>query len=146
MGRAGDVAVFDNGARADVSVIGGLSATWAKRVGIAACIVDGGVRDVGTIRRLHHPVWSRGRTPITGRHRLEAVEINGTVRIGNVQVRPGDLVAADETGVCVIPRSHIQLVLERCLSGEAAEAQVIALLEKGAAMSQVLAVLSADKW
>ena len=146
VGQSGDVAVFDSGGLAGVSVMGGLSATWAKRVGIAGCIVDGGVRDVSTMRALEQPVWSRGRTPITGRHRVEAVEINGTVSIGGVQVRPGDLITADETGVCVIPQAHIQAVLDRCLSGEAAESAVISLLESGAEISVILAVLSADKW
>jgi len=146
VGEAGDIAVFDSGGGPGVSVMGGLSATWARRVGIAACVVDGGVRDVGTIRRLQQPVWSRGRTPITGRHRLEAVEINGTVRLGGVQVNPGDLITADETGVCVIPTPYIQAVLDRCLRGEAAESEVIALLQRGAEISEVLAVLSPDRW
>ena len=77
---------------------------------------------------------------------MEAVEINGTVSIGGMQVRPGDLITADETGVCVIPQAYIQTVLDRCLSGEAAESTVISLLESGAEISEILAVLSADKW
>lgn len=146
VGQAGDIAMFDSGGLKDMSVMGGLSATWAKSVGIAACIVDGGVRDVGTIRKLNQLVWSAGRTPITGRHRLEAIEINGTVRIGDMTVRPGDLVVADDTGVCVVPQDNIAEVLERCQAGEAAESTVIRLLAEGRSAEEIVAVLPADRW
>nr|MCW2727351.1 Methyltransferase [Aeromicrobium sp.] len=145
VGQAGDVAVFQGGSP-DVSVMGGLSATWAKGAGIAACIVDGGVRDVGTIRELEHLVWSAGRTPITGRHRLEAVEINGTVTIGDVQVRPGDLIVGDDTGVCVVPHAVIDDVLERCLAGEQAESTVLTMLRDGRPVSDIVATLPAELW
>jgi 4-hydroxy-4-methyl-2-oxoglutarate aldolase len=125
VGAPGDVAVFESGGGPGYSVMGGLSATWAKRVGIVGCVVDGGVRDVGTLRDLGYPVWSAGRTPITGRHRLEAVEINGCVTIAGVCVWPGDLVVADETGICVVPSAAIDVVVERSVRSDAAEATVL---------------------
>ena len=146
VGTPGDVAVFESGAGPQYSVMGGLSATWAKRTGIAGCVVDGGVRDIATIRALGLPVWSTGRTPITGRHRLEAVEINGCVSLGGVRVWPGDLIVADDTGVCVVPSDVIGVVLERCRRGDAAEAQVLALLNAGRDVADVLAALPADQW
>lgn len=146
VGAPGDVAVFESAGGSGVSVMGGLSATWAKNVGIAACIVDGGVRDIGTIRKLGQQVWSAGRTPITGRHRLEAVEINGTVQIAGVQVRPSDLVVADDTGVCVVPVELIGTVLARCQESEAAESVVTSMLEEGREIAEILAVLPAERW
>jgi regulator of RNase E activity RraA len=145
VGRAGDVAVFQSGL-GDVSVMGGLSATWAKGAGIAACIVDGGVRDIGTIRALPHPTWSTGRTPITGRHRVEAVEINGTVDLAGAQVHPGDLVVADDTGVCVVPAHAIDAVLARALAGEQAESTVLRMLREGRDVSEIVATLPAERW
>lgn len=146
VGQAGDVAVFASAGGPDVSVTGGLSATWAKSVGIAGCVVDGSVRDIGTIRSLGQRVWSAGRTPITGTQRLEAVEINGTVSVGGVQLRPGDLVIADETGVCVVPQDQVAEVLERCQSGEAKESTVTRMLEEGRPVSEIVATLPADRW
>jgi regulator of RNase E activity RraA len=146
VGEAGDVGVFDCGGIRDWSVLGGLSASWAQRLGIAGCIVDGGVRDVDSVRAMGFPVWSRGRTPITGRQRMEAVEINGTVRIGPAQVRPGDLVVADGTGVCVVPAEHIGAVLDRCEESERAESRVLSLIAEGATAGDVTAVLPADQW
>jgi len=46
--------------------------------------------------------------------RLETVEINGEIQMGNVRVNPGDLVVADDTGVVFIPRAEIMRVLELC--------------------------------
>lgn len=84
----------------------------AKSVGIAACIADAGVRDVDTIRELELPVWSAGRTPITLHHRLEAVKINRPVSVAGVTVWPGDMLAADDTGLCVVPQGSAARVLE----------------------------------
>lgn len=145
MGQAGDIAILSSGLE-EVSVMGGLSTAWARRVGIAACITDGGVRDIESIRRLEHPVWSSGKTPITGRHRLEAAEINCTVTLAGVAVRPGDLVVADDTGVCIVPVEVIGQVLERCLEGDRTESVVISMLNEGRDVADIVSVLPLDKW
>jgi 4-hydroxy-4-methyl-2-oxoglutarate aldolase len=146
VGEAGDVAVFDCGGAAGTSVMGNLSALWAMRLGIAGCIVDGGVRDIASIRATGPHVWSRGRTPITGRHRLEAVEINGTVAICGAQVHPGDLIAADDTGVCVVPFESVDAVIAQCEAAERAEDAVTNLIKSGASASDVTEALSPERW
>ena len=40
---------------------------------------------------------------MTGKFRMEAVEMNGPVTVHDVAVYPGDLVLADESGVCFVP-------------------------------------------
>jgi len=72
--------------------MGGLSARWARRLGIAACVVDGAIRDLESIQRQGLPVWSRAVTPVTGKFRMRAVEINGVVSIADATVEPGDLI------------------------------------------------------
>ena len=146
VGQAGDIGVFQSSIGPGVSVMGGLSATWAKSVGIAACVIDGGVRDIATMRELEQPVWSTGRTPITGRQRVEAVEINGTVSLCGVQVRPGDLIAADDTGVCVVPAEHIDAVLTHCQAAEAKESAVTRMLLAGDPVEKIVATLPIDQW
>lgn len=96
-----------------ISNMGGISATIAKRQGEVAAIVDGGIRDVNVSRDIGFPLWSRSVSSITGKWRLETVLINGRVEIAGIQVRPGDLVVADEGGVCFVPHSYIERVLER---------------------------------
>ena len=62
--------------------MGGLMAAIGKRQGVAGAVVDGGVRDIGRSRELGFPVWSRGRTPVTGTWRSVTVEVNGVVGDG----------------------------------------------------------------
>jgi regulator of RNase E activity RraA len=72
----------------------------------------GGVRDIAHSRAVGYPVWSTDITPATGKWRIETVEINGDVQLADIRVAPGDLVIADDTGVCFIPRDFILEVLE----------------------------------
>ena len=72
----------------------------------------GGIRDIAHSRAVGYPLWSSEISPVTGKWRLETVEINGAIQIGEVRVEPGDLVVADDTGVCFIPRDRILEVLE----------------------------------
>ena len=68
-------------------------------------------------------MWSRSVSPITGKWRVETVAVNKPVSICGVNVNPGDLVLADETGVCFIPRERAAEVLARAQRNAAAEKQ-----------------------
>jgi 4-hydroxy-4-methyl-2-oxoglutarate aldolase len=110
LAEPGDVLVIQG--VANISNMGGISAQTGKRQGERGAIVMGGVRDIAHSRAVGYPVWASDITPVTGKWRIETVEINGTVQIGEVRVAPGDLVVADDTGVAFIPRDHIREVLE----------------------------------
>jgi 4-hydroxy-4-methyl-2-oxoglutarate aldolase len=115
----GDVLVIEG--VPNISNMGGISAQTGKRQGEAGAIVMGGVRDIAHSRAVDYPVWASGITPVTGKWRIETVEINGPVQIGHVRVSPGDLVVADDTGVCFIPRDVVLEVLELAERKAAAE-------------------------
>jgi regulator of RNase E activity RraA len=145
VGEPGDVGVFDCGGHAHASVVGSLSARWARLLGIAGCIVDGAVRDLDSVRELGLPVWSRTVTPVSGKHRLQAVELNGTVSLAGLTVEPGDLVLADATGVCVVPSARAAEVLERCRGLEEAERRIDEQIESGLEPAEVAAKLRLDR-
>jgi regulator of RNase E activity RraA len=122
----GDVLVIQGVAH--LSNMGGISALTGKRQGEAGAIVMGGVRDIAHSRVVGYPVWSSEVSPVTGKWRIETVEINGPVEIGDVRVEAGDLVVADDTGVCFIPRDRILEVLdlvEKKAKAEEARCQAI---------------------
>jgi len=146
VGQPGDVAVFDCRGFAGASVMGGLSAAWALRTEMAGCIVDGAIRDVGAIREEGVKVWSRGATPVSGKHRMEALEINGTVTIAGMSVSPGDVVVADDTGVCVIPAGHVEAVRDIAIAAERAERDVVAAIGSGASPEEVAQILRPERW
>lgn len=115
----GDVLVIQG--VAGVSSMGGVSASIGKRQGEAGAIVDGAVRDIDHSRRIGYPVWSSSVSPMTGKWRIETVAVNKPVSMAGVEVRPGDLVVADECGVCFVPFGRAAEVLgvaQRLASGE----------------------------
>ena len=61
---------------------------------------------------------------------MQAIEINGPVTLYNVVVQPGDLIAADDSGVCVIPAENVDFVLEKCKSINKEEAVMRELIDK----------------
>ena len=119
LARAGDVVVIDG--VPGISNMGGISAQTGKRQGEAGAIVFGGVRDVAHSRRVGYPVWATEVTPVTGKWRIETIEINGVIQIAGIRVAPGDIVFADDTGVCFIPRARAAEVLELAMQKAAAE-------------------------
>lgn len=143
--QEGDVYVVDiNGA--EISGCGNMAAFMAAKKGVAGMIIDGGIRDVGEIRNIGFPAWSRHITPITCKHRVEAISINGPVVIDGVQVNPGDLCVADDTGICFIPADLVEKVLEICLETLEKEEAVLGMIDSGRSVKDMVSVLPADKW
>jgi regulator of RNase E activity RraA len=94
-----------------VSNLGGMSATIGHRQGEIGAVIDGGARDIDHSRAIGLPVWSKSVSPITGKWRVETIAVNKPVSICGIAVNPGDLVLADEVGVCFIPRERTADVL-----------------------------------
>jgi len=126
MAQPGDVAVIEAGGMPAVSVLGGIGAQSAAAAGLAGCIVDGAVRDLEQIQALGLPVWARTLTPRTGKWRVEAMAINAPIACGGVQVHAGDLVVADETGICFVPIEVAEAAIDRILEVTRQEAEQLA--------------------
>ncbi|WP_027520788.1 RraA family protein [Bradyrhizobium sp. Ec3.3] len=131
----GDVVVIDG--VAGISNMGGISAQTGKRQGEAGAIVHGGVRDVGHSRRVGYPIWATEITPVTGKWRIETVEINGDIQVAGVRVSPGDIVVADETGVCFIPRDRAPEVLVRALQKASFESRKCEAIDAGVSVADL---------
>jgi 4-hydroxy-4-methyl-2-oxoglutarate aldolase len=143
--QPGDIVVYDADGR-EVSCQGGMSSNVAVKSGIIGTICDGGVRDVEEMRALGYPVWSRHVTPITGKFRIEAAEINCPVLINGIHVEPGDLCIADDNGVVFVPQDKISEVLDRVKKAAAKEKKVMEVFNAGGSIEEVLKILPAAKW
>jgi len=122
----------------EVSNMGGMSASIGQRQGQIGAIVDGAVRDVDHSRGLGYAIWSRSVSPITGKWRVKTVAVNKQVNICGVAVNPGDLVLADETGVCFIQRARAAEVLARVQQIAKNEEIRTAKIEAGVPVSELL--------
>ena len=133
----GDVIVIDNGGRMDSSCWGGILANSAKVKGVAATIIDGCVRDLDDCIDADYPVYARGTVVCTARGRVVEAETNGTIDFGGVQVRPGDIILGDSSGVVVVPQERIDEVLEKAEQLWQKEEDMVAQIRGG---SDILSV------
>ena len=134
----GDVLMADVGG-ADISTFGGLAALATQKRGAAAVVIDGGCRDVEEIRASGLWLASRSVTPTTGKTRLKLEALGEPVTIGGISVKPGDLVAGDDTGIVVVPRSDLARVLEAAERMLATDAAVERALHAGKSFSEAAA-------
>ena len=144
--RLGDIEAHNRAEPGDVLVIqgvdlvssmGALSAAIGRRQGEAGAIVDGAVRDIDRSRAIGYPVWSRSVSPITGKWRLETIGVNVPVAIAGVTVRPGDLVVADEVGVCFVPFERVEDALAAAEAIAAHEVKRQTLITGGASLQEL---------
>jgi regulator of RNase E activity RraA len=123
----------------DIAGIGGLMATAMKYRGLAGAIIDGGVRDTPQIRKLQFPVFSRGVVPSTSINHYRFVGMNVPVTCAGVKVAPGDIVAADEDGVVVVPKARAADVLKKSQELDNTEHSMLPFIEKYRSITEAVA-------
>ena len=136
LAEPGDVLVIQGVAH--ISSMGGVSATIGRRQGEAGAIVDGAARDIDHSRAIGYPIWSASVSPITGKWRIETMAVNDPVHIAGIEVRPGDLVTADECGVCFVPFARAAEVLAVAERLSASEARRLKALADGISLAEFL--------
>lgn len=127
--EAGSVICIAISGEADVAVWGGLMTAGAFANEHVGAVLDGGVRDIAEIRRDYDfPVFSRSISPGTtlGRHKTVASQV--PAMIGGVMIHPGDIIVADIDGVVVVPRAHVEAVLEMAQEIDARELEQAKLI------------------
>ena len=136
LAQPGDVLVVQG--VAGISSLGGVSASIGKRQGEIGAVVDGAVRDIDHSRAIGYPVWSAGVSPITGKWRIETIAVNDPVHIAGIEVKPGDLVIADECGVCFVPFARAAEVLALAQRLAASEKARLEKLEAGIPLAEFI--------
>lgn len=91
------------------AIIGDILATWMLARGFEALVTDGLVRDSAQLRQMDLGIWCRGVTPVASTRKGPGT-VGISVRCGEVNVSPGDLLVADDDGVVVSP-AHVPALL-----------------------------------
>lgn len=91
--------------------LGELSTTALAAQGCRGAVVDGGVRDVQYILEQEFPVFTRYRTPADAPPRWRLADWDVPITIGEVEIRPGDVLLGDADGVVCVPQGVSKAVL-----------------------------------
>ena len=131
-GRPGDVLVIDQAGRMDVNSYGGVAGFTTRHFGLVGCVIDGVTRDIDEYKQLGLPVYGKGFIQQSIRGRCACAGYGIEVQLGGVPVRPGDLIMADENGVCVVPKARMAEVLEFAKLFKSIEDTVVEAVRGGA--------------
>jgi 4-hydroxy-4-methyl-2-oxoglutarate aldolase len=119
----GDVLVLTSPEPTPHAFIGELLATQAQKRGVAGFLVDAAVRDLDELADIGLPVWARWvRAKGAGKGELGRLDVLAIV--GNVEIRPGDLVVMDCDGAMALPAARADEVLPLALERERREAEM----------------------
>ena len=133
----GDVIVVDNGGRIDTSCWGGVLATGASVKGISGVVIDGACRDLDECIEMGFPVYARATICATARGRVMEEATNVMVSFHGVQVRPGDIVMGDITGVVFIPQERLEDVVAKAETLLEKEEAMCCDIKSGMSMMEV---------
>lgn len=115
-----DVIIVDAGGDLSQAIIGELMMRRAQQRGAAGLVINGAIRDLGTISADDYPVYAAGVTH-RGPYKDGPGEINVPISIDGMVVHPGDVIVGDEDGIVAVPLGEAEILLELAAKHRAKE-------------------------
>jgi 4-hydroxy-4-methyl-2-oxoglutarate aldolase len=140
----GSVLVVDAAGR-NGHFVGDNVAAFAKRQGVKGIVVYGGVRDGIGLREVGVPIYSSAGLTTRQPNNMQLTAQGVPVSIGEVLVRPGDIIFADEDGVVAIPANALEAVLQNMRTIFDVEEGMARAIENGASVEEIATTLAKKK-
>lgn len=132
------ICVWDTNGDQEAAHWGEVMTATAKQRGARGAVVDGGLRDTRQVLARDFPVFYRYRTSNGSLGRCKIIGYQVPVKIGQVIIRPGDLIFGDIDGVVVVPRQVAYEVLVRAEEVVKNEADIRAWIRAGLSATEVV--------
>jgi regulator of RNase E activity RraA len=128
--QRGDVIVVDAGGDLTNALIGEMMVAYAVKRGVAGIVINGAIRDAGSIGAGDFPMFAAGISH-RGPYKDGPGEINVPIAIDGMVIEPGDLIIGDDDGLLCVPYDHVAEVYERATAKHHAELKQLEEIAKG---------------
>lgn len=132
-----DFVVWDTSRDDKATLWGGVMTATAKGKKLKAACVDGGIRDTHQILEADFPVFYEYRISNGSLGRCLITHYQCPIMIGDVTIKPGDIVLGDIDGVLIIPRDIAFDVLIRAEEIKENEKKIFKWVEEGQSVHQI---------
>ncbi|OYW23322.1 MULTISPECIES: RraA family protein [unclassified Sphingomonas] len=116
---------------------GGVMTATSVRMGVRSACIDGGIRDIHQIMEKDFPVFYRYRSPNGSLGRCQISDYQIPILIGDVVIKPGDVVLGDIDGVVVVPRDIAEAVLLRAEAMKKGEDEIFSWVAAGQSIEEI---------
>lgn len=129
--------VWDTSKDEKATLWGGVMSATAKGLKVKAACIDGGIRDTHQILEKEFPIFYKYRISNGSLGRCLITHYQIPIKIGDTDVRPGDVVLGDVDGVLVVPRAIAYDVLIRAEEIKANEKKIFGWVAEGQSIQEI---------
>ena len=134
---ANSFVAWDSSGDEKATLWGGVMTATAVGLGVRAAVIDGGIRDTHQILEKKFPVFYKYRTPNGSLGRCLITHYQVPIKIGDVLIKPGDVLVGDIDGVVCVPRDLAYAVLVRAEEIKANEKKIFGWVADGKTVKEI---------